>query len=334
MSRNFTPKGRYFGYILDEKIVKRYDIEFDTVKKISFGDGSGDMRSLAFSQDERLIAILDLFRGTIETWNIDSSELVDVLPIPKPTQPNRPKKFRASSTFQYFLYVSSDGNISLFSRTRLISLDFLTSDPIPRLDSEDFLFTLDEKNMLLSCDTKIYHIDLIKEVVTLQGVHSASNFYHILGNRCIYFTPHSEARLIETLEATFQKDPNATSSTKKDKAQGWGIWDCRSGHFLYSVSSPEYPDPASGTLKSAPVNEYFFASTTAYLGIMILNARKDEWICFSSDKRYSLQNLPRGSSARLRSDGWVVTQNDGLLFWVPQHYHQTLHQEGKAPNLI
>ncbi|GJJ10692.1 hypothetical protein Clacol_004919 [Clathrus columnatus] len=345
-SRAFSFRGRYFGYVLDEKLVKLYDIESDTVKTFPFGDGKGDMRSIAFSQDERLVAILDLFRGTIEIWDIDSSELFDGFLIPKSTKPipdptsgpvpgltqqNRPKKFKASSTFQYFVYLSFDGDISLFNRTSLISLDFLPCEPtILRLDSKDFLFSLDEKYMLLSWDTKIYHINLITEeyqAVTLQGIHPVST-YHTWGNRCMYFTSHSEARLIETLKAAFHKDykdSEATPSIRNNKAPGWGIWDCLSGHFLYSVFSPEYPDLAWGVLRAAPVNEYFFTSTTSFMGVMILNARKDESICFSSDKRHSLQNSPLGSCARLRSDGWVVTQNDELLFWVPQHYHQILH---------
>ncbi|GJJ10687.1 hypothetical protein Clacol_004914 [Clathrus columnatus] len=336
----FSTNSRYFGYSLDERTVNVYDIEADTIKSFPPGDGKGGMRSLAFSQDERLIAILDYLQGTIEMWNIDSSELDGVLPIPKRnplefTQPNRPKKFKASSTFQYFVYVSSDGNISLFSRTGLIPLDFLTcSEPIVRLDFEDFLFSLDEKHMLFSCNTKIYHINLITkeyQVVTLQGIHPTSIHYRVRSNRCIYFTPHSEARLIETLETAlaFHNYSDAIPHldhrvpSLENKAQGWGVWDCLSGHFLYSVPWPDYPVPGfQGTI---PVNGYFFTSMTSYLGFMVLNTQRDEQICFSSDRRHSLQDLPCGSSARLRSDGWVVTQNDELLFWVPHHYHGILH---------
>ncbi|GJJ10691.1 hypothetical protein Clacol_004918 [Clathrus columnatus] len=330
MSSTFSPKSRYLGYVLGENLVEIYDIEFDTVKSFRPHDGEGGVRSLAFSQDEEYIAILDLPRGTIETWNIDLSMLVDAFPIPKPISipdkfaQSRPRKFKASPTFQYFAYVS-DYNISLFSRTRLISLGFLACEPTFQHHLEDFLLSLDEKHMLLSCNTKIYHINLTTEeyrVVTLQGFSLTSRSNR---HRHIYFTRHSEARLIDMIEVSFHEDSHATL---KNKAQvEWGIWDCLSGHFLYSVSPPEYPDLPWGNnlLDPSPVNEYFIVFATAYLGIMVPNPQKDEWICFSSDKRHSLQNLPRGSSARLRSDGWVVTQDDELLFWVPHHYYKILH---------
>ncbi|GJJ10706.1 hypothetical protein Clacol_004933 [Clathrus columnatus] len=294
----FSPMNRYFGYVSDGRNVMIYDVYSETTRNIFRG---GKVELITFSRDETLLAILESSRGTVNICNIDSSAIVDVLNIPKSVQPRYFPKFKASPTFRYFAYKSTGkGGIILFNRTQLIPLDYLTRGS----DGDDFAFSLDEKRMLISRGSKIFHINLITaeyQVVTLQGIRITS------GHRSIFFTSNSEALLFE--ETTYRTDPECC------------IWDALSGQLLHFIS-PEYPD--ENIHYYTPAHQCLFTSSSSNQRILALKI-KDDQICFSSNNQHSLQTLPRGSSVRLRSDGWVVTQNDELLFWVPQEYHEILH---------
>ncbi|GJJ10744.1 hypothetical protein Clacol_004971 [Clathrus columnatus] len=296
----FSPMSRYFGYVSDKQRVGLYDIYSETTKDIQvlsrFHDQHAEVASIAFSQDEPLLAVS-----------------LNVVDIPKPVELGHRPKFKASSTFRYFAYTFERGDITLFSRTQLIPLDSVNCEPIPMWssgDTEDFAFSLDEKRILISRGSKIFHINLITaecQAVTLQGIPPDPNYTM---HRSIFLTSNSEALLSEG------------ATCKDDQGRRCCVWDALSGRLLHSVS-PEYPDEFIRCY--TPVHQCVFTSSSLYERILVLDTEEDVQICFSSSKEHSLRTLPRGSSARLRPDGWVVTQNDELLFWVPQEYHQILH---------
>ncbi|GJJ10735.1 hypothetical protein Clacol_004962 [Clathrus columnatus] len=313
----FSPMSRYFGYVLDkdEQKVKVYDIHSGITKDILFDDQDAKVTSIAFSQDESLLAVLILGipQGTVHILDIDSSRTIDVLNIPKSMHLAHFPKFKASSTFRYFAYTFADGGFALLNHTQLTLLD-LDREPFCAWsfqDTVDFVFSPDEERMLVSRGLKIIHINLTTaecQAVTLQGIPSEPS-YTI--RRSLFFTSNSEAWLFQGAE--YEND------------QGHGrccIWDALSGQLLHFIC-PEYPNVFIRCY--TPVNQYLFTSSSLYERIMTLNTKEDEQICFSFNKQHSLRTLPRGSSARLQPDGWVVTQNDELLFWVPQEYHQVLH---------
>ncbi|GJJ10640.1 hypothetical protein Clacol_004867 [Clathrus columnatus] len=304
-SRVFSPMSRYLGYISDEHTVNLYNISSGIITDFSFGDRGVCVESIAFSQDEMCMATLDLFQGTIHTWNIDSSQIIDTLTIPSHVQHQSPPKFEVSPTLQYFAYVTLgwNENISLFNRSRPISLDFL----IGSSNGEDFIFSANEENMIISRGLNIFHFNLITkkhQAITLQKTPQMEDSLH----RVIYFTSNSDIRLFETVE-TYRRET-------------WcHVWDASSGQLLHSVFL-DYPDISiKGFI---PFYQYLFTSTSSCTRVLRLDPEED-WICFSSNEQHSLRSLPRGSSAKLRSDGWVITQNDELLFWVPQDYHERLH---------
>ncbi|GJJ10753.1 hypothetical protein Clacol_004981 [Clathrus columnatus] len=313
-----SPMSRYFGCVFSEKSVRLYDIYSETIKDILISGQEVDVASIAFSQDESLLAVLEISRGAIHTWDIDSSLAVDVLNIPESMQPGHYPKFKASSTFQYFAYTFSEGGIVLFNRTQMIPLKSVTREPFRAWssnDTEDFVFSLDEERILISRGPKIFHINLITaecQAITLQGIPSndvePSSSYTL--HRSICFTGNSKAWLFEG------------AIYGNEMGWKWYIWDALSGRLLHSLS-PEYPDEFIRCY--TPVHQCLFTSSSLYERILALNTEDDGQICFSSNKEHGLRNLPRGSSARLRPDGWVVTQNNELLFWVPQEYHQILH---------
>ncbi|GJJ09203.1 hypothetical protein Clacol_003425 [Clathrus columnatus] len=303
-SQLFSPMSRYLGYVSDENSVNLHNIDSGIVKDLSFGDRKVDVKSIAFSQDEMLMATLDLSQGTIYTWNIDLSQIIDTLIIPSHAQPRSPPNFKASPTLRYFAYALSDGKISLFNRSRPIPLDFLTGTP----NMEDFMFTANEEYMIISRESKIFHFNLITEkhrAVTLQEIPKSAG----LRNRFIFFTSNSDIRLFESGYYWLGTD-----------RVGY-VWDVSSGQLLHSVFL-DYPDDSIKNF--IPSHQYLFTSTILRTRVLKLDLEED-WIRFSSNEQHSLQTLPPGSSATLRSDGWVITQNDELLFWVPQDYHQRLH---------
>ncbi|GJJ14368.1 hypothetical protein Clacol_008632 [Clathrus columnatus] len=314
MSGNFSPMSRYFGYVLDKQNVGIYDIRSETTKHLFFPDQEADLGSIAFSQDETLLATLEISHGTVYIFNIDSAAIIDFFDIPKSTELGHRPKFKASPTLQYFAYTFTDGGITLFNRDmQLIPLDSVTCEPFrtwSSYDTEDFVFSLDEERILISRGSKIFHINLVtaeSQAVTLQGI-SLDPSYTM--QRSIYFTSRSEARLFEG------------AKYENDMEWRWGIWDALSGRLIYSVS-PEYPDEFIQYY--TPVHQCLFTSSSLYERILAVNTKEDDQTRFSSNKQHSLRDLLPGSSARLRPDGWVVTQNDEILFWVPQEYHQILH---------
>ncbi|GJJ10727.1 hypothetical protein Clacol_004954 [Clathrus columnatus] len=254
MSEVFSPMSRYFGYVLDKQSVKIYDIHSETTENIffSFSDQEANVGSIAFSQDETLLAVLEISRGTVHTWDIDSSLTVDVLNIPKSTQPGHHPNFKASSTFRYFAYMFTDGGITLFNRTQLIPLDSVNYEPFRTwspYETKDFVFSLDEERILISRGSKIFHIKLITaeyQAVTLQGIPSEPNY---TDHRSICFTSKSEAWLFQG--ATYKNDPECR----------WCIWDALSGRLLHSLS-PEYPD--ENIRCYTPVHQCLFTSSSLY----------------------------------------------------------------------
>ncbi|GJJ10674.1 hypothetical protein Clacol_004901 [Clathrus columnatus] len=305
-SRDFSPMSRYFGYISGEHAVKICNIGSGTIRNFPPDNQQADVGAIAFSQDEEFIAILDLSQGTIQLWNIDSLKIVDSLTIPT-AQYGEPPKFKASSTFQYFAYSFSYGGIFLFSRTQPAPFDFLTSscEPVRLNDLEDFAFSSDEKYMLISSNSKIFHLNLITNehrVITLQGNVPAADLRR---RRFIYFTRNSDTRLLDITSGLYN------------------IWDAFSGEIIYSVSL-EYPD--KWIPKFTPIgDQYYFTATKSYRRMLTLdNMEGDDGTCFSSNEQHRLQTHD-GSFAKLCSDGWVTARNNEILFWVPHDYHQRLH---------
>ncbi|GJJ11010.1 hypothetical protein Clacol_005239 [Clathrus columnatus] len=305
----FSPLGRYFAYIYDGRTAEIYDIHSGISKNFEFLPGDEEIRTydLAFSQDETHIATLDPFLGRIHIWDIASCQIVDTLTIPaKPTTPGRtPGKFIASSNFRYFACVNSDRYIiTLLSRTRSIPVDLLICEKDHSYNPEDFLFSLDEEYMLVSSGSTILHINLLMEerlAVALRG-----NYISGYGStRGIHFMSSSEAVLVEI-----------------HLFKGYNIWNASSGELLY-IARLEYPDVSINGF--IPVHQCLFVKTSLFQRILTLDAKRNDRISFSSNEQHSLKNSLLGSSARLREDGWVITQNDELLFWVPNWYHETLY---------
>ncbi|GJJ10721.1 hypothetical protein Clacol_004948 [Clathrus columnatus] len=191
----FSSMNRYFGYVSDKRNVMVYDIHSETTKNISL---VVEVQSIAFSQDETLLAILGVSGEAVYIWNIDSPAIIDVLNIPKSPRPEYFTKFKASSTFRYFAYTTFPSDIILFDGTQLIPLDYLTHGS----NWDDFVFSLDEERMLISRGSKIFHINLITaeyQVVTLQGNPFTP------GQRSIFFTSNSEALLFK--KSTYRAEP-------------------------------------------------------------------------------------------------------------------------------
>ncbi|GJJ05837.1 hypothetical protein Clacol_000024 [Clathrus columnatus] len=258
---------------------------------------------IAFSQDEMQIATLS--QGTIHIWDIESSQKVDTLFLPATTTGDF-KSFKGSSKFQYFGYSLSNGDISVFRRTHTrpqrISLDFL---PLRSwTGSDDFTFSLDETHILISHGPTVFHMNLVTreyQMVTLRK-HESDLF-----ERRLYSTPSSNALLVEIV-----------------KLKGFKIWDAISGRLLHS-GSMDYPDVQIQGLILGYQSLFTLTAPRGRVRISALREEKDDPVCFSSNRVHSIQGLPRGTSARLREDGWVITQNNELLFWVPRNHHQTLH---------
>ncbi|GJJ11143.1 hypothetical protein Clacol_005374 [Clathrus columnatus] len=304
----FSPLSRYLAYIPDRQIAMIYDVCSGITKEF-LSNEKVHIQDLAFSQDETCMATLDLSLGRIDIWDTASSQIVDTLTIPKATT-TAPTfcAFIASSNFRYFAYyyIQHKDNIFLLSRTRSIPVDFMVCEQVWEPRSEDFLFSLDETYMLVSCGLTICHINLITEehrAVPLQRNHIGYHDFWI--TRRIHFISSCDAILVEI------HDQN-----------GYNIWNAFSGQLLYSALL-EYPDI---DLKAfIPVHQYLFTQTSSFRRILALDARRDDLICFSSNEQHSLKNPLLGSSAKLREDGWVTTQNNELLFWVPNRYHETLY---------
>ncbi|GJJ10671.1 hypothetical protein Clacol_004898 [Clathrus columnatus] len=305
-SRVFSPMSRYLGYVSDEQTVNLYNVDSGIMKDFPFGDRKVDVESIAFSQDETLMATLDLSQGTIHTWDIGSSQIVDTLTIPSHPKPQNPPKFKVSPTLRYFAYAlnwNESISISLFNHSRPISLHHLTGTS----NWEDFTFSADEEYMIISRESKIFHFNLITEkcrAITLQEIPKH------LGpcKRFIFFMSNSDIRLFEY-------------NYWIEREHVGYVWDASSGQLLHSVLV-NYPDDSiKGFI---PSYQYLLTSTSSCTRVFNIDPKED-WIRFSSTEQHSLQTLPRGSSVTLRPDGWVITQNDELLFWVPQDYHERLH---------
>ncbi|GJJ08933.1 hypothetical protein Clacol_003153 [Clathrus columnatus] len=312
----FSPMNRYLGYISGGKFVNLYDINSGASKEISFNDPKIRLQGIAFSQDEKLLATLDLSQRAICIWDIDSPRVLETLAVPKPTKHGDRPIFEASSRFRYFAYAFHDGHVSLFDRTQPIPLEL----PICEQSSyetviESFAFSLDEEYMLISRGLAVLHINLTtkeyRTIVLQLGGHMIPLQNIRLGSptRRIYVTPNSETLLVET-----------------QALANYNVWDASSGQLLY-FASEEYP--RMSVKGFIPVHQYLFTTTRSdgHARISALKHNRDNRVCFSFDDQHSLQ-LPPGSSARLREDGWVVTQDDRLLFWVPKDYHTTLHVPG------
>ncbi|GJJ11131.1 hypothetical protein Clacol_005362 [Clathrus columnatus] len=301
----FSPLGRYLAYLPDRRIVTIYDIHSGITKEFLSNDRQIHIDCLALSQDEMCIATLDLSRGRIDLWGVTSCQIVDTLTIPKAKNFEYCSMFRASSNFRHFAYFLPGGDIFLVSRTRLISVNSLISEQVDYWIFEDFSFSLDEEYLLVSCGSTILHINLIKEecrtVVLCRN--DISDLWE--GPRRIHFISSSDAILVEV-----------------DSSRGYNIWDAFSGQLLYSCPL-EYPD--IDIYEFIPVHQYLFTRTRSFSRILTLDAKRNDLICFSSNEQHSLKNLPLGSSASLRKDGWIITQKDELLFWVPNMYHETLY---------
>ncbi|GJJ10665.1 hypothetical protein Clacol_004892 [Clathrus columnatus] len=308
-SRVFSPMSRYLGYVSDEHTVNLYNISSGIMKEFPFGDGGVDGKYIAFSQDEMLMATLDLSQGTIHMWSIDSSQIVDTLTIPSHPESTDCSKFKVSPTLRYFAYAPQYENISLFNRSRPIPLDFLTGTP----DCEDFIFSADEEYIIISSRSKVFYFNLITgkhRAVTLQEVPKHLYLYE----RFIFSTSNSDIRLSES--GCYRVGTN-------QEGRGCHIWDASSGRLLHSIFL-DYPDTSIAGFIPSESYQYLFTSTRSNTRVLRLDSEED-WICFSSNEQHSLRSLPCRSSATLRSDGWVITQNDELLFWVPQDYHRRLH---------
>ncbi|GJJ11038.1 hypothetical protein Clacol_005269 [Clathrus columnatus] len=262
------------------------------------------IESIAFSQDEMLMATLDVSQGTIHIWDIDSFQIIDTLSIPSHAQPRRPLNFKASPTLQYFAYALWDENIFLFDRSRPISLEFLTGTS----NREDFTFSSDEEYMIISRELNIFHFNLTTEkhrTITLQETPENPGSRRIF----MYFTSNSDIGLYESSAFLMGTDRNGY------------VWDASSGQLLHPIFL-DYPDTSIESF--IPSHQYLFTSTSSCTRVLGLDLRED-WIRFSSNEQHSLRSLPRGSSATLCSNDWVITQNDEFSFWVPQDYHQRLH---------
>ncbi|GJJ11102.1 hypothetical protein Clacol_005333 [Clathrus columnatus] len=315
----FSPMNQYLAYLCDGQTAAIYDLCYGITKE--FGSRSSNeesyLQGLAFSQDETYIATFHPHQGRIDVWDVASCEMVDTLTIPKATATTGVRwKFRPSSKFQYFAYISNysnEHNIFLFSLTRSIPSNFLIcekghTDSDMRF-SEDFSFDLDEKHMLVSCRSTIFHINLITEehrAVALQKSHISDGWK----TRRIHFVSSSDAILVEIYSS-----------------RGYNIWNVFSGQLLYFALLGQ-PDVTINAF--LPIHRNLFTATKSFNRILTLDAKQNDQICFSSnEQQHSLKTLPFGSSARLREDGWVITQNNGLLFWIPNRYRETLY----TPNL-
>ncbi|GJJ09789.1 hypothetical protein Clacol_004013 [Clathrus columnatus] len=229
----FSPRNRYLAYIPDEdrmaNVLTIYDIRFGITKKFLSNGEKVYIQGFAFSQDETCIATLDLSQGRIQIWNIISSQIVDTLTIPaKPTTSSgRWWKFIASPNFQYFAYYFSDeSEFSLVHRTRSIPINSLIHKQVDDHHWsrywESFLFGLDEKYMLISYDSTMFHIDLITE--EHRAVALQRNRIEYSRGRHIHFVSSSDAILVEI-----------------HSNEGYNIWNAFSGQLLYSALL-EYPD--------------------------------------------------------------------------------------------
>ncbi|GJJ08978.1 hypothetical protein Clacol_003199 [Clathrus columnatus] len=316
VSRNpvLSPRNRYLGYISGDRFINIYDINSGSYQKLSFDDQTIYIDDLVFAQDEKCLATPSISNGRIYIWDIDSSSIIETLIIPNPTEYKDCRIFRASSNLRYFACLSFNGDITLLDRIQPISLDlpaFEKSDH--RMVSEDLVFSADEEYMLTSRGSAVLHINLVTKenrVIKLQRENCAVSLQgRLTPHRRIYISHNCESLLVEIGEL------------------GYNIWDASSGEYLYSTST-EYPRVlVKGFI---PVHQYLFATTTSngHARVLALKHNKEDGrICFSSNDRHGLQ-LPPGSFARLREDGWVVNQDDQLLFWVPKNYHLTLHVPG------
>ncbi|GJJ08972.1 hypothetical protein Clacol_003193 [Clathrus columnatus] len=321
----FSPMNHYLGYTPEERLVGTYDIDSGFSKGISLGDRTINNHNLVFAQDEKRLATLSISKGKIYIWDIDieSFDIVETLTIPNSTDYRNCRVFRASSNLQYFACLLLNGDIILLDRMQPISLELLTQKESDyQIVSEDIAFSLDEKYISISRGPAVHHINLVTKedrIIKLRekdAPHSkylsasSTHRWIYLKHRRIYTTHNSET-LVEIAGGS-----------------DYSIWDASSGECLYSTSTIEYPHVSLGGF--IPVHQYLFATTKSNGLARILTLKhnqEDDRICFSSDSRHGLQ-LPPGSSARLQEDGWVVAQNDQLLFWVPKDYHSILHVPG------
>ncbi|GJJ11128.1 hypothetical protein Clacol_005359 [Clathrus columnatus] len=203
----FSPLSRYLAYLPHNKTMATIsDIHSGNTKEFLSIDEHVYIEGLAFSEDEMRMATLDLVQGTgrIHIWDIASHQIVDTLTIPKATGTNFEScwiRFRASSNFQYFAYFFLDrSDIFLVSRKRSISVNSLISEQVRNWDpcSETFLFSLDEKYMLVTCRSTIFHINLITEehqAVALQRNHTEGP--DLQTSRRIHLMSGSDAILVE-----------------------------------------------------------------------------------------------------------------------------------------
>ncbi|GJJ11126.1 hypothetical protein Clacol_005357 [Clathrus columnatus] len=312
----FSPSNRYLAYISDKKIPIIYDIHSGITKELLSNDKQILVEDLAFSQDEMCIATLDPPQGRIHVWDVASWQIVDTLMIPKANSWAL-SELRASSNFRYFAYADrSDfkSDIFLVSRTRTISVESLIPGQVCIYPfwAEDFLFDLDEEHLAVSRGSNIFYIDLITEehrVVTLRRAHISDDRNSIgqRRRRSIHSMSSSDTILVEIYIE-----------------RGYNIWNASSGQLLYS-GLLEHPDIVIKAF--IPVHRYFFTETDSVRRILTLDAKRSDLICFSPNEQHSLKNSLLGSSASRREDGWVITQNNELLFWVPKKYHETFHTQ-------
>ncbi|GJJ08975.1 hypothetical protein Clacol_003196 [Clathrus columnatus] len=306
----FSPMNRYLGYISGGKSINIHDIDSGSFKKISFDDETIYIQDLAFAQDEKRLATLSITEGRIYIWDLDSSKRVETLIIP---QYENYRVFRASSNFRYFACLLDNNDITLLDCMQPIFLELPAHEKWDhRRVSEDLVFSADEEYMLTSRGSAVLHINLATKegrMIKLQRKNrEVTRRGWLTLHRRIYINHNCESLLVEIGEL------------------GYNIWDASSGEYLYSASIGYPRVLVKGFI---PVHQYVFATTRSngHTRILALKHSKDGRICFSSDNRHSLQ-LPPGSFARLREDGWVVNQDNQFLFWVPKDYHLTLHVPG------
>ncbi|GJJ11127.1 hypothetical protein Clacol_005358 [Clathrus columnatus] len=158
----FSPLSRYLAYLSHRQIATIYDIHSGITKEFLSNDKQSSIECLAFSQDEMCIATLDIHRGRIDIWDTISCQIVDTLTIPNADE-KYCSMFRASPNFRHFAYFLPGDDIFLVSRTQLIPVNSLISEQVHSWFGEDFSFSWDEEYMLVSCDSTILHINLIKE---------------------------------------------------------------------------------------------------------------------------------------------------------------------------
>ncbi|GJJ11030.1 hypothetical protein Clacol_005261 [Clathrus columnatus] len=309
----FSPMNRYLAYISGKRTAIIYDIYSGSTKELKFLPNGEKIhiKFLVFSQDETCIATLNAFE--LHIWDTTSCQIVDTLIVPEVKATITPKVFGGfvgSSNFQYFSYVySNEHDITVLSRKRPLPVNFLICEQSHGWDSEHFVFSLDEEYMLVSCGSTIFHINLITEerrAVALRRNHISD----YRSTRRIHFISSSDAILLET-----------------HKRDGYNIWNAFSGQLLYSALL-DYPNLSIDTF--IPVHQYLITQSDSFHRILTVNAKTDDPIKFSSNDQHSLKDSDSllGSSARLCEDGWVITENNELLFWIPNRYHQTLYTPG------